>query len=491
MIHDQKLDFWIKNEYNVLITGKHGVGKTSVILDAFNRHKLKWVYFSAATMDPWVDLIGVPKEKIDANGNTYLDLVRPKAFQDNEVEAIFMDEFNRSHKKVRNAVMELIQFKSINGKVFKNLKLVWAAINPDENLNNESKEPKYDVETLDPAQKDRFHIHIDLPYKCHLPYFKSKYGEDQALAAISWWNDLSNEIKDVISPRRLDYALDIHNKGGDLRDTLPQASNVSKLINELQNGSLNRRVQKAFSSNDINKAKELMDDVNVWSFVKKIIVNKTDYLNFFFPLINKEKQSEMIVSESKVLNHCLTNSSKYESVLRDLMNSNLNYSIANKIRRVLPKPALINNPNLNTKLNNNDLPVFSVIKTETEIEGDLNNWELNMDQKVFAPSISWNRAYGFEKLLGIIPSDINEKMAISILKKLDYHIISGTQLSSLYRGLMYQNVRRDVFRHLNYTINYCLKALSGKPWVSVMRTINPSKRFNEIIADKNNGILYW
>jgi hypothetical protein len=95
MIHDQKLDFWIKNQYNVLMTGKHGVGKTSLILEAFNRHNLKWVYFSAATMDPWVDLIGVPKEKIDANGNTYLDLVRPKAFQDNEVEAIFMDEFKK------------------------------------------------------------------------------------------------------------------------------------------------------------------------------------------------------------------------------------------------------------------------------------------------------------------------------------------------------------------------------------------------------------
>ena len=43
-----------------------------------------------------------------------------------------MDEFSRAHKKVRNAVMELIQFKSINGRKFKNLKIVWAAINPDD-----------------------------------------------------------------------------------------------------------------------------------------------------------------------------------------------------------------------------------------------------------------------------------------------------------------------------------------------------------------------
>jgi hypothetical protein len=30
-LKDEKLDFWIKNHYNVLFVGKHGVGKTSII----------------------------------------------------------------------------------------------------------------------------------------------------------------------------------------------------------------------------------------------------------------------------------------------------------------------------------------------------------------------------------------------------------------------------------------------------------------------------
>ena len=34
------------------------------------------------------------KKKTDDNGNSYLDLVRPQEFQDDEVEAIFMDEFS-------------------------------------------------------------------------------------------------------------------------------------------------------------------------------------------------------------------------------------------------------------------------------------------------------------------------------------------------------------------------------------------------------------
>lgn len=57
---------------NVVFRGRHGVGKTTMVIDAFNRKKLKWLYFSASTMDPWVDLIGVPKEHKDADGS-YLE----------------------------------------------------------------------------------------------------------------------------------------------------------------------------------------------------------------------------------------------------------------------------------------------------------------------------------------------------------------------------------------------------------------------------------
>ena len=161
----QKMDHWIETNRNVLFCGRHGVGKTACIIESFDRNNLNWKYFSAATMDPWVDFIGCPKEKVE-DGKSYLELIRPKEFQNDEIEAIFFDEYNRSHKKVRNAVMELIQFKSINGRKFENLRFIWAAINPED-------EDEYDVEALDPAQKDRFHVHVEVPYKPDLVYFKT------------------------------------------------------------------------------------------------------------------------------------------------------------------------------------------------------------------------------------------------------------------------------------------------------------------------------
>ena len=197
----KKLDWWIEHNQNVLFVGRQGVGKSTIVLDAFKRNKLNFLYFSAATIDPWVDFVGVPCEKqenkipeefyiikelykIDRNlaiewvsnnwkmseknslsivehalqadpGRSHLELIRPHRIDPNTVEAMFFDEANRSKPKVQNALMELTQFKTINGTPFPKLKIIWAAINPDDD-----NEITYNVEKMDVAQTDRYHIHI-------------------------------------------------------------------------------------------------------------------------------------------------------------------------------------------------------------------------------------------------------------------------------------------------------------------------------------------
>jgi len=239
MISEKKLKSWIDGNFNVLLIGKAGVGKSSIIKQCFEDNKINHLYFSGATLDPWVDFVGIPKEKettsTDGKKTSYIELVRPKYFEQDEVEAIFIDELNRSHAKVRNAVMELIQFKSINGKKFDKLRFVWAAINPDtekdENENN-----VYDVERLDPALKDRFQICYELPYQIDNSYFQSKYGSAGSVAT-KWWTGLDSKTKDVVSPRRLEYVLEALNKNIDVRDVLPKQANVKTLIEQIQNGS--------------------------------------------------------------------------------------------------------------------------------------------------------------------------------------------------------------------------------------------------------------
>lgn len=225
---EKKFDFWVQHNMNVLLVGEHGIGKTEMVKAAFERNNLKWRYFSAATMDPWVDFVGVPKEKVGENGESYLDLIRPLEFQDGSVEILFFDEFNRAPGKVRNAVMELLQFKSVNGRKFPNLRAVWAAINPYD------EEETYDVDRLDPAQEDRFHVKFQLPSTPCKQYFRDKYGTTLGERAVEWWNRLPDECKKITSPRRLDYCMDYYTKGGDVTDVLDKQTRPTVLVKHLE-----------------------------------------------------------------------------------------------------------------------------------------------------------------------------------------------------------------------------------------------------------------
>lgn len=227
-IPSKKLDFWITHNCNVLLEGKHGVGKTSAVLSAFERHGVKFLYFSCSTLDPWVDFVGIPKEFIDsATGTPYLDLVRPKAFALDEVEVIFLDEMNRAPTKVTNAIMELIQFKSINGKKLSKLRAVWAAINPPA---EDDKDPQYHVQELDPAIRTRFQVKYEVPFAIAEGYFEDKYGKDLTKRLVHWWKGLPQNIKMEFPPREIEHTLKMLNDGGDVSDTLPSCIKKSSFL---------------------------------------------------------------------------------------------------------------------------------------------------------------------------------------------------------------------------------------------------------------------
>lgn len=297
MVAKKDLDFWLEHNYNVLFVGEAGVGKTSMVLDAFDRAGLKHRYYSAATMDPWVDLIGVPKEVSDGDGNPVLDLIRPKEWQEDNVEAIFLDEYNRAPKKVRNAVMELIQFKSINGKRYENLKVVWAAINPEDS----QMENEYDVETLDPAQKDRFHFHVKIPYKPNHSYFEGKYGREISGIAVEWWNSMPKATQKEVSPRRLDYALDIYTKGGSLKHVLPKKANASKLISTLSSASYLSKLKQLSADGDKEAIRKWLSDDNNYTNVKEYVWKTASNKEEFVPLLESERIASVLAENPQAL----------------------------------------------------------------------------------------------------------------------------------------------------------------------------------------------
>lgn len=330
-----RMDWWFNRNSNVLLRGKHGVGKTAMIQECFERNGLKlnesYIYLSASTLDPWVDLIGVPKEQVDANGEKYLGLVRPELLYKGNIQAIFFDEYNRSPKEVRNAVMELIQKKSINGFKFPNLRMVWAAVNPVTEDNS------YAVEDDDKAQIDRFKVQIDVPYECDTNYFSKTYGDGLASAAIEWWNGLPEAQKDLVSPRRLDYALDEFVAGGFVEDIIPSTTNISKLIQALRNGSVERKLQEFYASKDKKAIKAFFSLENNINGAMKYLEKNADYLRFFLPFVNKEKLMSIIMTDDKILKHVIAyreDSPEFQVTLQNGLNGG-NPDLVRRIRNTI------------------------------------------------------------------------------------------------------------------------------------------------------------
>lgn len=380
-MRDEKLDFWLKHNFNVCFVGRHGVGKTAMVKACFERaglvHGDTYLYFSGATLDPWVDFVGVPKERVmdkipeqfqilkelatidfdlalewvasnwkltgdkatkvvnhalgRKEGCTFLDLVRPEAFARDSVVAVFLDEFNRSPKKVRNAAMELLQFKSINGKKFPNLRVVWTAVNPDE-------DDEYDVEKIDPAQMDRFQISVVVPYKPNENWFVSRFGDRVGRAAIQWWTDLSADEQKNVSPRRLEYALTMWEAKGDMRDVLPQSSNVMKLMQSLNTGPISERIEELYKARDTAAAKLFLSNENNFQPAMKVICESEGMMEFFLPLLTKEKISFLLSSHERACRYIMSSFGQhtiFQTVMQDVLNVNQNKPLVKKIRRAL------------------------------------------------------------------------------------------------------------------------------------------------------------
>lgn len=157
---------------NVLLTGAHGIGKTSVFNDLCERLGYRGAYINVPSSDYFVDWLGIPTPdnepenirnlrwfirrgadhlatayakssmKLDETAANQvvsyvkqyeeelsLKFLRPKRLAG--VQFVFFDEINReADPRFLDSCMEMVQFRRINGQVLPDLKLVWAAQNP-------------------------------------------------------------------------------------------------------------------------------------------------------------------------------------------------------------------------------------------------------------------------------------------------------------------------------------------------------------------------
>lgn len=275
-VQPEYLDFAIKNNKNVLIVGEAGCGKTTMIRECFNRFGLvenkTWKYYSTPTLDPWINFVGVPQEKKNAE-TSYLDFIRPLEIASGQMEAFFFDEYNRAATEVKQAVMELIQFKSINGLKFPKLRCVWAAINPFSDTSD-----TYDTAMLDKAQKDRFQMWFYAKSKIDIPYFTREFGEKAAKIVAGFWNKLPPEMQEEVTPRRMEEACRIAEVNPQMISAvLPPECNPSELIKLLSGVPFIDKMRSFFRRGDKKAMTELVGQSGSFATIRSAVTKPREF----------------------------------------------------------------------------------------------------------------------------------------------------------------------------------------------------------------------
>lgn len=319
------LDKILANGSNLLLCGPHGCGKTQRVLDCFQRNNLKYVYFSGSTLDPWIDLIGIPKEGEDGS----LNFLRPSKMSQ-DLEAIFIDEYNRCDKAVKNALMELIQFRSINGVSFPNLKVIWAAVNPPD---DDDEDMTYQVEDIDPAQLDRFDVIANVPNQPNKDYFKKRFG-DKGLNAVKWWENQSESAKKAVSARRLEKALKIMDSGIPVKCVLPKICNVSKFVMDVNTDPKQKAVMAFKENPTVERFKEIVNLGDIETMKQVFVPEYYDYSHMLPSDLITDKYLNNELYRKTVNTLALCNHGSFTELLEEIFKAYPDSDITKKYKKV-------------------------------------------------------------------------------------------------------------------------------------------------------------
>lgn len=141
--------------HNIMLVGKHGIGKSEILTDYFHKEGMKVVTLFLGQMSDPGDIIGLPSkvEQTDANGETtsQTNFIPPYWFPvDGTPIVLFLDELNRARPEILQTVMDLTLNRKLAGKALPKGSRVIAAVNDGD---------EYQLTDLDPALVSRFNIY--------------------------------------------------------------------------------------------------------------------------------------------------------------------------------------------------------------------------------------------------------------------------------------------------------------------------------------------
>ena len=132
----------------VLLRGRHGIGKSTVVYQYAAQQNMEVVERRASQMTEG-DLVGLPS--IEANSTRFNPPDWFKAACDRPV-VLFLDEVDRATLEVRQGIFELTDSRKLNGHKLHDDTLIFAAVNGGDHG------AQYQVGEMDPAELDRWTV---------------------------------------------------------------------------------------------------------------------------------------------------------------------------------------------------------------------------------------------------------------------------------------------------------------------------------------------
>lgn len=143
---------------NILLVGRHGIGKSEILTDYYNKKGIKVETLFLGQMSDPGDLIGLPfKEDFDGETSTSsrTNFIPPYWFpKDNNPIVLFLDELNRARPEILQTVMDLALNRKLAGKELPKGSRIIAAVNEGD---------EYQLTMLDPAFVSRFNVYYFCP----------------------------------------------------------------------------------------------------------------------------------------------------------------------------------------------------------------------------------------------------------------------------------------------------------------------------------------
>ncbi len=138
----------VNARYPVLLRGRHGIGKSTVVYQLAKERGLTVVERRASQMTEG-DLLGLPK--VEGGVTQWL---APEWLHKacNEPVVLFLDEVDRATLEVRQGIFELCDSRKIAGKVLHEDTIIFACVNGGEHG------AQYQVGEMDPAELDRYTV---------------------------------------------------------------------------------------------------------------------------------------------------------------------------------------------------------------------------------------------------------------------------------------------------------------------------------------------